>query len=173
MNKQQITEQLTKKHQLFADYISGLCEADFSATNAGKWTAGQQLDHIIRGVSPVKTALSIPKFVPKLIFGTANRPSRNYDELVAKYQGKLAAGGKASGRFLPKQIQINQRSILLKKLLTTVEGLNRKIEMQTEEDLDKYLLPHPILGKLTIREMLLFTIYHVQHHHKNAIKNLE
>jgi hypothetical protein len=27
-------------------------------------------------------------------------------------------------------------------------------------------LPHPLLGKLTLREMIYFTIYHVQHHHK-------
>lgn len=24
--------------------------------------------------------------------------------------------------------------------------------------------PHPLLGKLTLREMMFFTIYHVQHH---------
>jgi len=27
------------------------------------------------------------------------------------------------------------------------------------------LLPHPLLGKVTVREMLYFTIHHVQHHH--------
>jgi hypothetical protein len=29
-----------------------------------------------------------------------------------------------------------------------------------ESELDSYILPHPILGKLTIREMLFFTLYH-------------
>ena len=33
-----------------------------------------------------------------------------------------------------------------------------------EADLDRYLLPHPLLGKLTIREMLFFTLYHNYHH---------
>jgi hypothetical protein len=25
-------------------------------------------------------------------------------------------------------------------------------------------LPHPLLGKLTVREMLFFTLYHQRHH---------
>jgi len=33
-----------------------------------------------------------------------------------------------------------------------------------ESDLDVYLLPHPLIGKLTIREMLFFTIYHNLRH---------
>jgi len=33
-----------------------------------------------------------------------------------------------------------------------------------EDDLDRVMLPHPLLGKLTLREMLFFTIYHVEHH---------
>jgi len=37
-----------------------------------------------------------------------------------------------------------------------------------DENLDEYLLPHPLLGKLTIREMLFFTLYHDQHHVNNV-----
>ena len=32
------------------------------------------------------------------------------------------------------------------------------------DDLDKYVLPHPLLGKVTLREMLYFTIHHNEHH---------
>jgi hypothetical protein len=34
----------------------------------------------------------------------------------------------------------------------------------SEDDLDNHRLPHPLLGKLTVREMLFFTLYHIQHH---------
>jgi len=37
-------------------------------------------------------------------------------------------------------------------------------EKWNEDELDQYQLPHPILGKLTIREMLYFTIYHNLRH---------
>jgi|SRR5882672_10633400 len=39
-----------------------------------------------------------------------------------------------------------------------------KIEKQSEADLDKYILLHPLLGKLILREMLYFTIHHNEHH---------
>ena len=34
----------------------------------------------------------------------------------------------------------------------------------SERALDRYRLPHPLLGRLTVREMLLFTLYHSVHH---------
>jgi uncharacterized damage-inducible protein DinB len=34
----------------------------------------------------------------------------------------------------------------------------------TEEQLDNYCVAHPILGKLTMRELAYFTIYHNIHH---------
>ena len=36
----------------------------------------------------------------------------------------------------------------------------------SEDDLDLYVIPHPLMGKLTFREILYFTIYHVKHHKK-------
>jgi hypothetical protein len=39
--------------------------------------------------------------------------------------------------------------------------------------LDLLILPHPLLGKLTLREMLYFTLYHVEHHEKQVLENLK
>jgi hypothetical protein len=172
MNKQEIADKLTEDHRKFVDFAVGLNKADFMFAANKKWTAGQQLDHILRGVSPVKTALSLPKLVPQLLFGKAKRDSNNYEMLVKNYQEKLAAGSKASGRFIPPEIGFAGRESLSDKLLKTVANLTEKLDNFTEAQLDEYVLPHPILGKLTIREMLYFTIYHVEHHHQNAVKNL-
>jgi hypothetical protein len=35
---------------------------------------------------------------------------------------------------------------------------------RTEDDLDNYLVKHPLLGRITLRELCYFTIYHTQHH---------
>jgi hypothetical protein len=100
-----------------------------------------------------------------LIFGTANRKSRSYEELVARYHSKLKAGGRASGRFVPppKTDSVEKLSANLSKV---VQALARRIDRFSETQLDQLILPHPLLGKLTLREMLYFTIYHVQHHQK-------
>jgi len=98
------------------------------------------------------------------LFGKTNRPSKTYDEVVTKYKTKLAAGGKASGPFIPPTIKFEKKDELIKKYDQQKQKLISKIEKQSETDLDKYILPHPLLGKVTLREMLYFTIHHNEHH---------
>lgn len=83
---------------------------------------------------------------------------------MAKYKAKLAAGGKARGPFIPPVILFENKESLIKQYLLQKEKLISKIKRQSEEELDLYILPHPLLGKLTLREMLFFTIYHNRHH---------
>jgi hypothetical protein len=172
MHKLEIQNSLRSKHKEFADLIVSLNDEDFTYRPAGKWSAGQQLDHIYRSVSALALGLSLPKFVIRLYAGKANRPSRDFEALVAKYKLKLEAGGKAAGRYIPKEIDTSQKNNLEKKLLHSVDGLCKKLDRYNESQLDFYILPHPLLGKLTIREMLYFTIYHVKHHQDLTLKNL-
>lgn len=46
------------------------------------------------------------------------------------------------------------------------------IDVWRDADLDRYLLPHPLLGKLTLREMLFFTLYHNYHHVQSVAARL-
>lgn len=164
-NKDKLAATLRLNHKAFADKIRGLDESRFMyAPAADKWTAGQQLAHLVSSIEPVNLAFALPRFVPRLLFGKANRPSKSYTELVEKYQLKLQAGGRASGRFVPKAIPFSQKDKLLQKLDKEVQKLSSQIAKTTEKDLDTYILPHPLLGKLTFREMLYFTAYHAAHH---------
>ncbi|MDH4057982.1 MAG: DinB family protein [Cyclobacteriaceae bacterium] len=172
MNGPELQKRLLEKHEGFIKEIQQLSDNDFLLSVNGKWTAGQQLDHIVRSVGPVKLAFSFPNFALTLIFGKANRPSRTYDGLIEKYNQKLASGGRASGRFIPNDVGVTSRNPLQKKLSTLVNSLNSRIKKKSEEQLDTYILPHPLLGKLTLREMLYFTIYHVEHHHKQMLAHL-
>ena len=52
-----------------------------------------------------------------------------------------------------------------------IERLVLNINNYSEQQLDTFILPHPLLGKVTLREMMYFTIYHAEHHLKQAIKN--
>lgn len=162
--KQEIASALEEKVNAFNSFIAVLDKERFEATPGGKWSAGQNLDHLIRSIKPLQLAYALPKFVLKLLFGKANRPSRSYDELVIKYKTKLAAGGRAAGPFIPPVISFEQKEILIPRYEKHKQSLIKKIMRQSEEDLDKFILPHPLLGKLTLREMLYFTIHHNEHH---------
>ena len=112
MDKQSIKNKLFENHQSFIDYILSLSDEEYLHSQNQKWTAGQQLEHIYLSVKPCRLALSLPKFLPKLIWGQANRESKSYDELVTKYLSKLENGGTAPGRFVPKKISVQQRQKL-------------------------------------------------------------
>lgn len=165
MTKQQLNEELQRHHHAFTQFIKGLSPQQLESAPANKWNALQQTEHLIKSVGPVNMALVLPLFLLRLLFGKANRKSKSYDELVAKYQSKLNAGGRAPGRFVPGGKEKNTE-VLEGKLLVLVDSLQKKVNALSEDQLDQYILPHPLLGKLTLREMIYFTIYHVQHHHK-------
>ncbi len=166
MNKKEIAELLQKNHQEFIEMVNALREEDFSYAPTNKWTAGQQLDHLVRSVQPVNMAFALPKVILQLMFGKANRPSKSFTELVEKYNKKIEEGAKASGIFIPPPIAFNKKGKLIKRLSKLSSALSKKALSQSEQNLDTYILPHPLLGKITMREMLYFTADHVQHHQK-------
>jgi hypothetical protein len=172
MTKSEIISLLTEKHGQFLTAFPPLSEKEFTTSINGKWSPAQQLDHIIRSVDPVVLAFSLPQFIPRILFGKANRPSCTYEVLIEKYHAKLAAGGKASGRFIPKAVPFQIREEAIARLNGLIQQLISVVENKKEEQLDTYILPHPLLGKLTFREMLYFTAYHAEHHEKATRKNL-
>ena len=166
MNKSDLQKRLVTNHTAFADYINGLTDVISRHAMPGKWTPVQQLDHIRKSVSPVRMAFTLPKFLLRILFGKANRPSRTYAEVVAKYKSKLEAGGKAPPQFIP-DTSID-RSKLVDGIHKHIRVLGKNVDRFSELELDQLILPHPLLGKVTLREMLFFTIYHVEHHHRQV-----
>jgi hypothetical protein len=169
----ELQQKLKESHTSFSKRIGALSDIDFLKSVNAKWTGGQQLEHIVLAVAPVNKAFALPGFMLKMSFGKANRPSRTYDQLVEKYHAKLAAGGRASKRFIPTPVSLSQRTALLSKLEKLTISLSRRIGGFSEKQLDLLILPHPLLGKLTLREMIYFTIYHAGHHEKQVADNLK
>lgn len=172
MDKKEIQHKLIDTHNLFTEFVFGLSEAEFLNNNNNKWSAGQQAEHIYLSIKPLRQALSFPKVFLSIIWGKANRTSKSYDELVEKYKLKLKNGGQATGRFIPITVSVEKGKKIQAALLAEVRELCSKLEKFTEKELDEYILPHPLLGKLTLREMLFFTIYHAAHHQNLTKQNL-
>lgn len=168
MERETLAQLLQQNYLHVIEQIRNLSDRELLYAPKDKWNALQQLDHLIKSVAPVNMAMGLPKFVLSWQFGIANRPSRSYDALVDRYHIKLQAGGRASGAFVPPmQLDPADKEALLNKLQSIVQKLVRKILRQNEVSLDRYILPHPLLGKLTLREMLYFTAYHASHHGKS------
>lgn len=174
MEKQDIALQLHQQYGKFCAYVQNLDETAFHFRQEGKWSAAQQLDHLIRSVRPVVLGLSLPSFLLKLVFGKASRSSRDYDTLVKTYQEALARGGKSPKAYEPKSSEAaGFQSIGTERLIQLITLLDRQLENLSESALDTLQAPHPLLGKLTLRELMYFTIYHAAHHLHSVEKGLD
>jgi DinB superfamily len=164
-SKEDILKGIEQNYSLFLEAISSFSEQKFAQIPPdGKWSVGQHLDHLIRSTKPLNMVLDFPIILR--IFGKANRPSRSFDELVAKYQGVLEAGGVATGRYIPAIILGEQKKKMMSELEKQKLKLKKNIDSWSESLLDRVVIPHPLIGKLTAREMMFFTIYHTSHHLK-------
>ncbi|MBL7963547.1 MAG: DinB family protein [Flavobacteriales bacterium] len=165
MDRPEIGAALLQHHEAFIARVLELPMSQRAGSRNGKWTPAQHMEHILRAVRPVAMALLIPKWFLRWRIGVPNRPPRDYEGLVQRYKEKLAAGGRASGRFVPPAVPARDVESIASSVNRSVALLARRVNNWSEQDLDSVLLPHPLLGKITVREMLFFTIYHVQHHH--------
>jgi hypothetical protein len=172
MNRRQIQNELTHRNIAFAEYVLSLDKSDFSYSFEKRWTAGQQLLHIVKTTEPVLLGLKTPTFLLSMLFGKPRRTPMDYQDLVILYQNILANGGKSPGMYIPANVDYSQAENLKKRLLLTITKINLQLEEFSEQKLDSYRMPHPLLGKLSIREMLYFTMYHVDHHMEKAKANL-
>jgi hypothetical protein len=137
-----------------------------------KWSVAENVQHLIISTNTTTLAYSLPKFMVRWVGGTPNRASRTFDELAAKYYKKLEEGGKASARYVPRPIEIKYGK---EKLITNWNRATQKFlsalqNNRTEADLDNYLASHPLLGRITLRELGYFTIFHTEHHLNSILK---
>lgn len=132
------------------------------------WAPADQVRHLTKSIRAVTKGATMPRPVLFLLFGLAGQPSRRIEGLKAHYRQALGRGGKA-GRFAPRALEPAEQSVagrsrLMAQHAEAVESLASAVERWSERALDRYRLPHPLLGKLTVREMMLFTVLHNVHH---------
>lgn len=159
-----IVSSIRDEVELFCRMLARYDKTGFEEMPDGKWSAGQNGMHLVKAIRPVAMALGLPKFVPLILFGKANRPSRSFEALEEKYNAKLSAGARASGPYIPAPVTLAEREKIIAAFNKQKDRLIKKSNRFSEKELDFYLLPHPLLGKVTLREMLFFTAFHIHHH---------
>ncbi len=168
MNKSELLSTIKDSNQRVINWFTEIPADEFFHREGEVWSASDNVDHLIKSHKPIAKALKLPKITLKAMFGSADQPSRSYEAICQVYKDKLAEGAVASGRYLPdQQTPANPDTIkqdLLSRFSKASADLVSVAEKWSEGELDDYLLPHPLIGKLTIREMLYFTIYHNLRH---------
>ena len=166
MNKQEI---ITASENMFiqlSETGNHIDEQVMFKKPGDKWSVAENIMHLIISTDTTTLAYYLPKFLVKWVGGTPNRKSRTFDELKEKYYKKLSEGGRASGRFVPKPIEIKygKQKLMSNWNKATLKYISALTNKRTDNDLDNYLARHPLLGRITLRELCYFTIFHTEHH---------
>jgi hypothetical protein len=167
-SKETIINETKDSSQRTIEWFNAIPAEQFFVRQGDVWSASDNVDHLIKSIKPVVLALKMPRLGLQTMFGKAEHPSQTYAEICKIYVTEISKGAQASGRFLPDQESPPQpedkKKELLDQLNRACTSLISAVEKWQDADLDQYQLPHPILGKLTIREMLFFSIYHLLRH---------
>ena len=169
--KEDIIEKLGTSATEIVDWMNIQPDENFVKGPVNKWDASQHLDHLYRIVVMINKALRLPKFILRWRFGKPNRKGRDYDTIVAKYQHKLKNLSPTRKPPGAKKHTIADKSVLINEFELQIQRLQKGLNKWTEEELDKYLFPHPLLGKMTVRELMMWTVYHHYHHLNNLKSN--
>lgn len=169
----EIAQELRALHARSREVWDGFSTSEFFFPPGDAWSPADNVRHLLKSNRPVVRALITPKLL-LLGFGVGFRPSRPYEEVRERYLARLAAGVTA-GRFTPRPLASSdqteeRREALMAALDETSEQLVSAISGWREWQLDRFRLPHPALGRLTVREMLFFTLYHNLHHVRNVLR---
>jgi hypothetical protein len=167
MQKENISQLLDETHKTLINWLQANENKEKWETGPeGKWTTGQHALHLLQSIKPLNNALSLPKFILKFKFGKANREVRDFNTVADRYnkrlkdsQGKTFKGSKNMS--VPTE---NDKAYILNRLETESKKLQAKTLRWTNKDLDTYILPHPLMGKMPVRELLMWTSHHVKHH---------
>lgn len=169
MQKEVIVSTLDEKQKTLLTWLEFQDLKKWQEGPEGKWTTGQQVLHLLQSIKPINDALSMPKFFIKLKFGKANRAVRDYDSIVNRYHERLKeAEGKTFKASQNMKIPtLKEKKYLLNRLQVENKKLQYKIlKRWNDTQLDTMVLPHPLMGKMPIREIVMWTAYHIEHHTK-------
>jgi hypothetical protein len=171
MKKNEIVNLLEIKHQNLFDWLEKQPDHNWEKGPKEKWTTGQHVLHLFNSIKLLNKALSYPKFILKYKFGISNRETRSYDVVANKYHEKLIKHQDKSKAFNNslKTPTLSER----KRLIVTFQIQKKKLQFKTskwtDKDLDTLLIPHPLMGKMTVREIIMWTAHHTEHH-TNTLK---
>ncbi|GAB3954179.1 DinB family protein [Spirosoma harenae] len=159
-----IKQRLLSDCQAFIDLANVLSEDQFRANTSDKWSVAEVMQHLYLSARPVARLMTGPREV-MIQWGRVESPTQNYNEVALTYQNVLGKGLKAPAMASPRPEDMAvEKQVIIDRFIGVYQALDDAINSWSEEELDEYSMPHPALGKLSVRQMLFFTSIHTQHH---------
>jgi hypothetical protein len=168
MRGTEIVSELRRVHAESVEYWRGFSTPEFFKRPAvDVWAPVDQVRHLTKSMRAMRRGFDTPKVLLFFRFGIALRPSRPLEELRDAYGARLRPFPR--NPFAPRALDIADqneagRSREMQAHAAAVDDLCRAISRWGERSLDRFVLPHPLLGRITAREMGTFAVIHNVHH---------
>ncbi|GAB2589076.1 DinB family protein [Spirosoma areae] len=159
-----IQRRLLTDSEVFVKAVNHLTDEQFRYQPDGKWSVAEVMQHLYLSARPVARLMSGTREVLKQ-WGKPDGPARTYEEMAAIYQKVLGTGVKAPATMSPRpeDVQVAKNEVI-ERFTSVYQALVVAVDNWPEDELTQYVIPHPALGKLSVREMLHFVSIHTQHH---------
>jgi len=166
LSKDLLIQDLQNSFSEIIKWINAQPESEFNEELVeGKWPISGHLYHLIKSTKAVSKGMNMPKLGLKTMFGKNNRQEKTYQELLEKYEASIVQQNtKTKNNYEAEPGRIFDRPELIKRFEQELNDLIQSLNKWNEDDMTAYVMPHPIMGKFTIREFIYFTIFHTKHH---------
>jgi DinB superfamily len=171
MTQAELVQALEARQNELQTYFSSIPEDVFLADNGPKWNPAQHLIHLTKSGSRIAQGLQASDQLPN----HETQTPRDYETIRDTYLATLKL---APAELLAKvgaSIQVetgSSQAQIIEKYLLAGKQLREAAQTWSETELDAKAMPHPVLGLLSVREMLEFALYHDLHHLEGVRKTL-
>ena len=165
-NQSELIEQFSTAKNDILDFYTAIPESIFFSKPEIGWSPLENIKHLNTATSVVALFLRKELKFLLLLFGQSDS-KKSIQEIIKNYNDKLNNGSGAgvfSPLFAKSNIDVEKKKTEIKSLIESIQSLINVLPSWTEEELDSTNIVHPILGVMTVREMLYFSIYHLYHH---------
>ena len=170
-NRSEIIAELESNADSIAVFFSALPDATLFVGDPDHWGPAHHLVHLTR------TSIAITRGLcsgDRRIHPTGH--SRTYAEMIASATAGLGSASKERLLEMGRVVVVEPGASgtgLASEFLAASAELRASVAQWSEDDLDRHALRHPLIGVLTVREMLLFCILHERHHVRLVQARLE
>ena len=162
LSQAELVQALEARHREVGAYFSSLPETTFLADNSPKWNPAQHLIHLTKSASRIAQGLQARDQLPN-----HETPSRGYEAIREAYLATLKQAAAELLERIGASVQVeagSSQAQIIQAYLLAGKQLREAAQSWSESELDAKAMPHPVLGSISVREMLEFVIYHDLHH---------
>jgi nitrate/nitrite-specific signal transduction histidine kinase len=174
-NKPELIKALNIQKLEFQRFLSSIPNKQFFDGSSEQWSVAHHVKHITSVINRIATGLANPGALPKREPAT---PSRDFATMHQSYLNTLQNTPSETLRQFGSRVTLEERqdfqayqTQMISNFVDAITNFNTALEGFDEEHLETLGMPHPLLGLISSREMVFFTVFH-NAHHQNGIQNL-